>query len=97
VPSIRQDPPSEFVEPLDGYWPLWLLASLIAGGVTWYYSSFFTGGLTALGLFVIGGILIHLAGVNIFGGERRLIEDRSTTYYSCLRCKQPVKETPGAA
>jgi hypothetical protein len=94
-PGIRQDPPVEFVEPLDGYWPLWLVASLIVGGLTWYYgANFAAGAWTALALFILGGFLIHRAGINIFGGERRIVEERTTTYYSCLRCKQPVKEIP---
>jgi hypothetical protein len=96
-PTVKQEPPSVFVEPLDGYWPVWLAVSLIVGGVTWYYSSFLAALIAAMALFLIGGILIHKLGINIFGGERRVVEERTSTYYTCICCKQQVKEVPGAA
>jgi hypothetical protein len=96
-PIVKDEPPSVFVEPLDGYWPLWLILSLIVGGVTWYYSASFLSALaTAIALFAIGGFLIHRAGVNIFGGERRVTHELTSTHYTCVRCQQPVREVPGA-
>jgi len=95
-PCTKDEAPSVFVEPLDGYWPLWLIVALIVLGVTWYYTSFLSALLAAIAVFAIGGFLIHRAGVNIFGGERRVTEDVTSTYYVCMCCQQAVREVPGA-
>jgi hypothetical protein len=97
APTVTEEPPSVFVEPLDGYWPLWLIVAILAGGLTWYNASFLAALFTAMALFVIGGYLLHRFAVNIFGGERRVIQQRTSTYHTCICCKQPVRELPQIA
>jgi hypothetical protein len=94
-PNLKEEPPSVFVEPLDGYWPVWLIVSLIAFGVTWYNTSFYPAAAVAIALFLIGGYLVHRAGINIFGGERRVTHDVTSTHYQCICCQQSAREVPG--
>jgi hypothetical protein len=98
-PIVQEEAPSVFVEPLDGYWPIWLIVSLIVGGLSWYYywAQWLPSALTALGVFVLGGNFIHNLGLNIFGGRREIVEQRTSTYHTCIRCHQRVKEVPGTA
>ena len=95
-PHDKEEPPSVYAEPVDGYWPLWLLISLVAGVVTWFYSSFAVGALVAAGLYVAVGYGLQRAGLNIFGAERRVSQQRSSSFRTCICCQQTVKEVaPG--
>ena len=81
-----------YAEPEDGYWPGWLVLALIAFGIIWYRDSLTTASLAALGLFFVGGGILHLAGLNIFGRNRTVEHPRKSTFYSCISCGQVVKK-----
>lgn len=79
------------MEPIDGYWPLWLLVTLAGSIALWFY----TNGLAALIAFVgmYGGIgaIMQSMGLNIFGVERKVAMQRVSNFHSCICCQQPVK------
>lgn len=96
LPRDKEEAPSVYAEPEDGYWPLWLAISLAVGAVTWYYSSFILGALIALALHFGGGYGLQRAGLNIFGRERRVTYPRTSSFRTCICCQQTVKEVvPG--
>lgn len=90
----KEEPPAVYAEPEDGYWPAWLLLVLVASGIIGYFTSLLVAVGTAIGLFVIGGILLQRSGLNIFGRERIVEHPRTSAYHSCINCEQPVKEIP---
>ncbi len=88
----KEEPPAVYAEPEDGYWPAWLVLILAAAAMVWYFQSFARAAAFAVGAFAVGGYLLQLLGVNIFGRERSIECQRSTTFHTCLRCQQPVKK-----
>ena len=86
------DPPTVYWEPVDGYWPLWLLLSVIAGAVVWYNTTAIAALLTTIGLYAGAGYLMQSAGINIFGKSKRVELQQSRKVYSCNRCNQRSKQ-----
>lgn len=93
-PGVEKDePPSVYMEPEDGYWPAWLALVLILSGFVWYFSSsFLAAAATALIVYVAGGYCAHRAGWNLFGTVRKVEQSRTSSFHTCIRCVQPVKE-----
>jgi hypothetical protein len=95
-PEVEKDePPSVYAEPEDGYWPLLLIASLVVGALTWILNSFLAALLIWVGGFAGGAYALHRAGVNVFGREKQVTQQRSSAYHTCTCCQQPVKQIPG--
>jgi hypothetical protein len=92
TPHVKEEAPLVYAEPLDGYWPLWLLATLVAGVVTWYVTTWWIGILLTVLMYAVGGYQLQRAGLNIFGSESLVTRPRSSSYRTCIRCQQPVKE-----
>jgi hypothetical protein len=88
----KEDPPAVYAEPEDGYWPAWLVLVVLAALLVWYFTSFLIAFLLAVAVFAGGGYLLQRKGVNVFGTERTVERHRKSTYYTCVRCSQPVKE-----
>jgi len=89
------EPPVVFAEPEDGYWPLILLLSLLAGAVAWWrYSLHFWGaaGAAAVVFAVLAGVAL-LAGQSVFGRVRRVEQKRTRTFYTCLHCLRETKSS----
>ena len=81
-----------YAEPVDGYWPLWLLVSIVVG-VTFAIASVWWYGLMVGVLCYFGlGFSLQKFGVNIFGKETLVSQQRSSTFRTCICCEQPVKE-----
>jgi hypothetical protein len=92
----KDEPPSVYAEPEDGYWPLLLIASLVVFALAWILSSFLTALLIAIIGFAGSAYALHRKGVNVFGREREVTQARSSSHHTCICCQQPVKEIPGA-
>jgi hypothetical protein len=92
-----EEPPSVYAEPQDGYWPAWLVLSVVAGAVTLYFTSFLVAAGTAIAIYAAGGYFLHRAGINIFGRERKVEYQRRSSYHTCIRCQQRVKEVHSVA
>ena len=90
----KDEPPSIYAEPEDGYWPAWLLFVLIATAVLWYYTSFRVAAVVAIVAYAGGGYLLHWVGLNLFGKERKVEQTRKSSFHSCIHCQSPVKELP---
>ncbi len=92
----KEEPPTVYAEPEDGYWPALLALVLILVPLVWYFTSSF---LVAVGFavlaFVGGGSFLQRRGVNVFGRENQVEHPRRSTYYTCIRCRQPVKKLHG--
>jgi hypothetical protein len=88
----RDEPPNVYAEPEDGYWPGWLLLSVTVGACVWFFSSILSGVLSGIGLFLLGGGLLHMVGVNIFGWQRMVEHPRKSTFHSCISCGEIVKQ-----
>lgn len=88
----KDEPPAVYAEPEDGYWPAWLAVVLIAAAATWYFTSFLVATGTAIIAFILGGFLLHRAGMNIFGRDRKVEQQRKSTFHCCISCQQPAKE-----
>ncbi|TWU29054.1 hypothetical protein Poly41_67530 [Novipirellula artificiosorum] len=92
----REEPPAIYLEPQEGYWPLLLVALIVAAGFLWaFWTSFRWSSLFVLVGFPAIGILLHRLGLNIFGRERRVEHRRTSRFYQCRCCQQQVKELPG--
>ncbi|TWU33842.1 hypothetical protein [Novipirellula artificiosorum] len=96
VSHEREEAPTVYAEPEDGYWPGWLLFAIIAFGCVWYFSSLQAAAWTAAGVFVLGGGLLHMLGVNVFGRNRIVEQQRKSAYHSCIRCDEVVKQVSKA-
>ena len=88
----KEEPPTVYAEPEDGYWPAWLALVLVAVAVIWYFTSFLVAAGTAIATYAVGGYLLHRVGVNVFGRERKVEHQRMTSYHTCISCEKPVKE-----
>lgn len=88
----RDEAPSVYAEPEDGYWPGWLIVTLLVFGCVWYFSFLQAAAWTAAGVFVLGGGLLQLLGVNIFGRNRIVEQQRKSTYHSCISCGEVVRQ-----
>lgn len=91
-PREKEEPPVIYREPEDGYWPAWLIISMLAGGYAGHRWSWPGGLAVAAGLFLVAGWGIHAAGLNIFGRVREVEQRRRSVFHSCLCCNRPVKE-----
>jgi hypothetical protein len=92
----KEEPPSVYAEPEDGYWPVWLILTLITAGLIWYWFSFPAGLVVAVVFFGVGGYLLQRLGVNIFGSKRMVEQQRRSTHYNCISCGLPAKEVAEA-
>lgn len=88
----KEEPPSVYAEPEDGYWPAWLVLVMIVSALTWYWFSFPVAVLVFVLGFGLGGYLLHLLGLNIFGAKRTVEHHRRSKYFTCICCGQPAKE-----
>jgi hypothetical protein len=86
------DPPMIYLEPVDGFWPLWLLLSVIASAVVWYNTTAIAAIITAIGLYAGAGYLMQAAGINIFGKSKRVELLQRKKVYSCRQCSQRSKQ-----
>ena len=89
---VEEQAPAVYMEPQEGYWPLLLIALMVAASFVWSQFSFGWASLFLLLGFPILGLLLQLMGWNIFGRQRRVEHRRTAQYYRCLYCDQPVKE-----
>ena len=87
----KEEPPSVYAEPEDGYWPLLLLAAIIIGILIWWLGSFLVGLIVGIVLFAGGGHLLHRYVLNIFGRERTVTRSRVSSCNTCVRCQSLVK------
>jgi hypothetical protein len=89
----KDEAPSIYAEPEDGYWPAWLILVLISAAALWYYqTSFKTAAIGAIVTYLTGGYLLQRLGLNIFGRHRTLEHPRKSTFHTCIHCKSEVKE-----
>ena len=88
----KEESPSIYAEPEDGYWPAWLILVLIVSGLVWYWVSFPVALVAAITLFGLGGFILQRIGLNIFGAKRMVEQQRRLTYFTCVCCGQAVKE-----
>jgi hypothetical protein len=87
----KDEPPTKYLEPEDGYWPAWLAAVLLVAAVSLYYFTFLTSLIEAVVLFLLGGWLLNKWGFNLFGKVRAVEQQRKTRYHTCIHCLEPVK------
>ncbi len=91
-PIVEKDEsPSVYIEPEDGYWPVWLVIVLIGAAVTWFYTTFLTAVFTAIIAFAGGGWFLQQIGMNVFGRETRIEHRRKKQLHTCIRCHQQTK------
>ena len=94
---VEQDePPAVYMEPEEGYWPILLVAMMLAAGLVWHWTSFSWAALFVLVGFPVTSWVLNGLGLSIFRRERRVEHHRKSRFYLCLCCRQAVKETPGA-
>ncbi len=93
----KEEPPTVYAEPEDGYWPAWLILILLVAVVTWYFTSFLVAAGVAIVIYCGGGYLLQRLGINVFGREREVEYQRRSSFHTCICCKQPIKELPGTA
>lgn len=89
----KQEEPTVYQEPEDGYWPGLLALAVLALPFLWYYWSLQNALITSVTLFVLGGGLLQSIGVNVFGKQRTVEHPRTSEYHSCIQCGEAVKKT----
>ena len=65
---------------------------LVLGAMVWLYSSFLVAAVIVIAVYAAGGFALHRAGVNMFGRQRKVEHRRRSTYHTCIKCEQLVKE-----
>jgi len=93
-PHEKQEKPTEYMEPIDGYWPGWLVASLVLSVLVWIYSTWLAALITLIGVYAGLGYVLQAMGFNLFGRTRLVALQRVTQYHSCICCEQTVKKVP---
>jgi hypothetical protein len=95
-PAVEhEEPPSVYAEPEDGYWPAWLLLVLTVSAVIWWFTSFLAAAAIAVAAYAGGGYVLHRAGVNLFGRQRKVEYKRKSTFHTCIKCQRQVKALRG--
>jgi hypothetical protein len=89
----KEEAPSVYREPEDGYWPGLLVLAVLALPVLWYYWTFQYALIASVMTFVLVGGLLHAIGVNIFGRQRVVEHPRTSAYHTCIQCGEAVKNT----
>ncbi len=92
VLTEKQENPSVYQEPEDGYWPGLLAVSFVLFCALWYFYSFLSGLIWAVLFFAGLGWWLHTVGINIFGRQREVEQTRRTSKYDCICCGEPVKK-----
>ncbi len=88
----KPEAPLVYAEPVDGYWPFWLVISIIVGMLVWSLTLWWFGVFFGILLFTAGGYGLQKKGFNIFGSESIVTHERTSCYRTCIRCQQPAKE-----
>ena len=88
----KEESPSIYAEPEDGYWPALLIIVLVVSALVWYWISFPVALFVAITSFGLGGFILQRMGLNIFGAKRMVEQQRRLTYFTCVCCGQAVKE-----
>lgn len=88
----KEEAPSVYEEPEDGYWPAWLLVVVVAFAILWYYLTFGWAAGIAIATFVLAGYVLQRAGLNLFGRKRVVAQPRKSSFHTCLNCQQRMKE-----
>lgn len=89
----KKESPLEYIEPIDGYWPGWLIASLLVSLLFGWYFTWSSALILFLGMYVGLGYIFQSMDVNIFGKQRTVHMERSSDIYTCICCKNPTKKT----
>lgn len=89
----KQQVPLEYIEPVDGYWPAWLVASLLMSLLSGWYFGWKSALIVLIGLYAGVGYILQSMEINIFGKHRRVTMDRSTDVHACICCQSPTKKT----
>ncbi len=93
APASKREAPMQYNEPIDGYWPGWLLLASITGFAVGLYFTWIAGILTFLTMFVGVGWVLHAMQFNIFGREREVLMERINNYHPCICCQSETKVT----
>jgi hypothetical protein len=90
----REEAPSVYLEPEDGFWPLLLVLALVSGPVGWigWRLNSFGVVLTMLTVFGTGALLVRLFKRRVFGRSIRIEQQRLTPYHICVSCGEEVRE-----
>lgn len=88
----KEEPPAVYTEYEGGWWTHVLLGSLAVFVVALFFTRLLGATGCAVVAFVGGAILLHRAGVNVFGKRTQIVEPRASFNHSCIRCKVPVKD-----
>jgi hypothetical protein len=89
----REESPSVYLEPEDGFWPLLLVLALISGAVGWIGWRLNLLGviLTMAAVFGLGSMLVRLTARSVFGRNVRIEQRRLTPYHTCISCGGEVR------
>ena len=95
VAHEREETPTVYAEPEDGYWPGLLLLAILCFGPLWYFYSLLTATITTVAGFVVAGLLLQWTGINIFGSNHIVEHRRKSSYHNCISCGEAVKQIRG--
>lgn len=89
----REESPTVYLEPEDGFWPLLLVLALISGPVGWigWRLNLFGVVMTMAGVFGVGSFLVHIFDRTVFGRKIRVEQRRLTPYHTCISCGEEVR------
>ena len=88
----KDEAPLEYIEPIDGYWPLWLIVSIIISLLMVWYTTWAAALIVFVGLYAGLGYILQQLDINIFGKARQVVMPRSSEVHLCICCKQPAKK-----
>ena len=90
----RQEPPSIYLEPEDGFWPLLFILGLLGALLAWFRWWLTWPWLLLFGaaVFCCGAVVVRLFGRSVFGRHIKVEQQRITPYHTCLECGEEVRE-----
>ncbi|MFM8570061.1 MAG: hypothetical protein ACKOAU_00550 [Pirellula sp.] len=91
--SKKQESPLEYIEPVDGYWPAWLVISVVLSMIVGWYFGWKSAMIAFLGLYPGMGFVLQSMDINIFGKQRKVVMDRTSEVHLCICCSKPTKKT----
>lgn len=91
---VREEEPTVYLEPEDGFWPLLAILSLIGGCYAWFRWGLHWGWalMVMAGIFGLLSLVVMAVKKPVFGRHNRVEQRRQSTYHTCIACGETTRK-----